>query len=460
MKRKTKAELLQKRAEILDKAQQLHDAHEEFTKAQEEEFDLLMLEVEEIDAQIKRIDRMATYAASGAAAAAPAAPESSETPEPQRSAPGQEGTPAGERSDPVVRASIARMPSDRKDYGLRFAQLVRAMAATKGDRRQAVEWAQRAFGRDHDVTKALEWGSAPGNELVPTDWANEVIELLRNMTVVRRMGPRSMGMPMGNMTLPFQDGSATGAYVGENTAVNATDASFDNFTMSAKKLMAVTSITNELLRYNAYGVDALVRDDLVEVMALTEDSQLLRGTGSATAPTSLLEIATSNSAVYTSAPTAPLAPTIAEVDSETGQLMLHLKEANIVLRSCYWVMAPRVAQYLSQLRDGNGNKAYPTIDSNGTFRGWPIIESNQVPINLGTGTDESEIYFVSGPQLILADTRRMDVLTTDTGSYQVTGSLVSTFANDVTAIRVISEHDFNARHNDAIAVLDTVRWGA
>jgi len=67
---------------------------------------------------------------------------------------------------------------------------------------------------------------------------------------------------------------------------------------------------------------------------------------------------------------------------------------------------------------------------------------------------------VSGSQLILADTRRLQLLTTNTGSFQVSDALVSTFANDLTALRVISEHDFNCRHAECVAVLDTVLWGS
>lgn len=458
---KTLAELLAARAAVIDKMVKINEKHPEFGKAEQEEYDGYKLEVEELDAQIarkKEVDRLK----------ASTAVEVDEDIEQSRGAGGtgdDVDAPSTEREAPsrskqAIRISIETKPKSKKEYGIRFAGLVRAMAATQCQPREAALWAARAFGKDHDITKALEWGTAgAAAELVPTDWADEVIELLSNLTVIRRMNPRSLGMPNGNMTLPRKTGSASASYVGENTPLNASDASFDDFTMTAKKLMAVTSITSELLEYNAYGVDSLVRDDLIDVIAQAEDSQMLRGTGSATAPTSMLEIATGASQVITSAPTAPKVPTIQEIDTETGNLLLVLLNANVPMQDVYWVMAPRTRMYLENLRDGNGNRAYPEV-LEGRFRRYPIIESNQVPINLGVGTNETEIYLVSARQLILADTRRMQVLTTNTGSYQVSGSLVSTFANDLTAIRVISEHDFNVRHAECVAVLDTVLWGA
>lgn len=434
---KTLAELLALRAEIIDKMTALNEGTESFSKEQDEEYGLLELDLEDTDKQISRKEKLI---AAQASTAVPHTPE---------------GTPSAPKAIDPLRLTISA--TMQKEKGIRFAQWVRAMAASQGDMVKAHAWAIQAFGKDYDVSKALEWGSAPGDNLVPVDFYDEVIELLRNMTVIRKLNPRTVGMPHGNMTLPRQNGSASATYIGENTPIDADDASFEQFTMTAKKIMGVTSITNELLRYNAYNVDGLVRDDLLEVIALTEDSQMLRGTGSAIAPTSLLEMATGAGGIY--AAVDEEAPSIQDIDTQIGALILHLQERNVPLGDATFIMAPRTKMFLENKRDGNGNKAYPEI-AIGELRGYPVLVSNQVPSNIGTNTDETEIYFTTGAQLLLADTRRMEMMSTNTGSYQVSGALISTFANDVTAIRLISEHDFNARHLEAIAVLEAVRWGA
>src|SRR3546814_17075123 len=57
--------------------------------------------------------------------------------------------------------------------------------------------------------------------------------------------------------------------------------------MSAKRLTALVPITNQLIRRASMNVQMMIRDDLVEGVAVKEDQQFLRGVGSATAPTGL-----------------------------------------------------------------------------------------------------------------------------------------------------------------------------
>lgn len=349
------------------------------------------------------------------------------------------------------------------EKGIRFGQLARAVAAGKGNPRDAGEWAKQAFGESHPVSLQLQKtlvndpGNTPfGGLLVPEDWASEIIELLRNETVVRRMGPSTVGMPFGNLTLPKQGATATSGYVGENTAIQASDATFAELKMAAKKIAAVTSMSNELLNYNAYGADAIVRDDLVAGQAVAEDAQLLRGTATSTAPTSLLEIAT-NASSTVAMPTGGT-QLYNDVDSGLGQLELILLNSNVSTGGAYVLMAPRTFTFLQNLRDGNGNKVYPEIGQN-MLRGHSVLVSNQIPINLGVGTDESEIYLVQPRHVLIGDTRRMDMMTTQHGNITYNGTdFISTFSNDLTAFRLISEHDMNVRHDTCVAVLTGVTW--
>ena len=354
---------------------------------------------------------------------------------------------------------------DKPELGIRFAQLARALAVGSKAMSSPIEWAKMAYGESHPVTLHLQKDvlntgvDAEGGFVVPEDWGADFIELLRNFTVVRRIGPQSPGMPNGNLTLPGLESGTTAGYIGEAAVISASDAAFREVKLSAKKIASVTAMSNELLQYNAYGADTIIRDDLVESMATAEDLQMLRGTASASAPTSLLEIATGASNVIT----APVGSTLADFDKGMTDLELVLMNNNVSTVGACWIMSPRTYQTMSNARDGNGNKAYPEMtnwssDQTCMLRGKRVLISNQVPVNITIS--DSEIYLVQGRHVLLADTRRMQMMTTQHGSitYDAGTTMISTFSNDLTAFRLISEHDLNVRHLACVAVLDEVKW--
>ena len=141
---------------------------------------------------------------------------------------------------------------------------------------------------------------------------------------------------------------------------------------------------------------------------------------------------------------------------DLGFLERKLMEDNIP-GDCVWIMSPRSYIFLRDMLDGNGNKAFPEMN-NGSLNGYRFYISNKIPNNLGTGTNESEIYMLAPGQFLFGDSMGIELKSTDTGSYQIGGNLVSTFATDSIAIRAISRFDFNARHDEAVYYLDQVKW--
>ena len=73
------------------------------------------------------------------------------------------------------------------------------------------------------------------------------------------------------MTLPRQASPATASYGTENSQIAASQQSLKQIVASFKKLTALVPISNDLMRYADPAIDAMVRDDLVEVIALRED---------------------------------------------------------------------------------------------------------------------------------------------------------------------------------------------
>lgn len=359
------------------------------------------------------------------------------------------GTPT---PTPTVPATV----KEKLEPGVMVGRIACAIAATGGnDQRAMADHAQGIWGDETGqiVANMEQSTNTRGGYLVDTDYSRDFIDLLRPRVVIRSLGARSVPMPDGNLTMRKKTAGTQAGYVGERVPAPTTDMQVGQLTMSAKKLMALVPITNQLIRRAAWGVDQMVRDDLLESAAVKEDQQFLRGVGSATAPTGIRNlIAAANVLTMTAA------PDLVKVTSDLGRLMLAVKNANVPMLSCGWIMSPRVREFLAGLRDGNGNVAYPSIEANGTLKGYKIGETTSVPDNLGAGTNESELYFGDWSQFLIGDTYQIALAASDTAAYDDGGTIRAAFSNDETVVRLIEEHDTQIRYDKAAAVLTGVTW--
>ncbi len=341
--------------------------------------------------------------------------------------------------------------------GVAMAQMVRLMVQAGGNQHQAAEMA-RTGGYRGEVAMALSTVTpGAGGVLVPENFSTSVIESLRPRSVVRRMGAVSMPLNNGNLTMPRILGNTSVSYIGTEEDIAVTDMQFGDLKLSAKKAAAIVPISNDLLAYSGVNprVDQQVANDLTVSMGLSEDLHFIRGAGTGVLPKGLRFWAIAGNVVA-----APVAVTLAAVDLFLGGLMLRLETANVDLEGCGWLMAPRTIRWLQSLRDGNGNKAYPEIDS-GMLKGYRYALSTQIPTNLGGEGNESEIYFVNFADCYIGEDMNLAIAISTEASYKDgEGNTVSAFQRDQTLIRVISKHDFGPRHVESIAIGTGVTWGA
>ena len=120
-------------------------------------------------------------------------------------------------------------------------------------------------------------------------------------------------------------------------------------------------------------------------------------------------------------------------------------------------MAPRTALYLMNLRDGNGNMAFPEM-ANGMLRMKPFKMTTQIPTNLGGGT-ESELYLADFAQVVVGEHMGIEVaMSTEAAYVDGTGTMRAAFSRDETVMRAIVQHDIGMRHLAALAILTGVTW--
>ncbi|EHM01416.1 phage capsid family protein [Acetobacteraceae bacterium AT-5844] len=371
------------------------------------------------------------------------------------------GLPGGPRLPaPGVPAAV----EEKLEPGIAFARITQALVIADMDQRQAASIAEERWGSGFgDIVGNMEQSTAvKGGFLVDTRYASDFIDLLRPAVAVRRMGAREIPLPGGNLTTRKKTQGTSASYIGERQNIPLTDVQVGQMTLSAKKLAAIVPITNELLRRSSRQVDEMVREDLRESVAVTEDQQFLRGTGSATAPAGLLNLAAAANKINATAIPADATPAevIQIVRNDLAALRLRLLTANIPMTRVGFIVSHRTQIFLENLVDGNGNKAFPEI-ADGRIGPYPFAATNSVPDNLGTGTDESEIYFADFAQVVIGDEMRLTIAASDVATYvDSEGEVRSAFQTDETLIRVIEHHDTGVRYDRAIAVLQQVRWGA
>ncbi|MFI8736579.1 phage major capsid protein [Ectopseudomonas toyotomiensis] len=342
--------------------------------------------------------------------------------------------------------------------GMKAGQMVRLLAAAQGNQQVAAQMAKDG-NFPVDVHMALSTVTpGAGGVLVPTNMAAEVIEALRPVAVLRRMGVTSLPLVNGNLTMPRITGNTVVTYIGTETDIPVTGMTFGDTKLSAKKAAALVPVSNDLIRVQGVNprADAIAANDLVTSMGLSQDLHFIRSDGSGDLPKGLRHWAIPQHVVP--AP-ATATPSLQQIDLFLGGLMLRIESANVVMSSCGWLMNPRTLRWLQSLRDGNGNKAYPEIEQ-GLLKGYPVGLTNQIPVNLGDEGDESEIYFVNFADMMIGEDMDIILDFSKEASYQVGGQWVSTFQRDQTLVRAIARHDFGPRHVECIAVGIGLKWGS
>lgn len=353
----------------------------------------------------------------------------------------------------LVDSMRRRDPIEEKTpKGYEAARAIRYIALGKGDVERGIREARRHWGKAEvdscHVAKALQAGDADaaGNLIAP-QWAREMIELLRNMEVFSRIpGVRRPPMPGGSLTFRKQGTAGTASYVGEGDNIPTSQQTVNLLTLTARKLVALTPVSNDLLRQAGPDADAFVRDDLLQVMALKRDVTFLTGTGLSDTPAGL------DTLVASANQDAQAGTTLANIQSDYTSRIRKVEAANIPVSAepanAAWVMSAQVKWALFRQATTTGAHIFRDEIRAGRFYGYPIVTSEQ--------GGNAKVYFVHGPSCLIGETLRLRIEAFDGAAYHDGSSVVSGVSKDETVIRAIDEHDFQLRHDLGASILTSV----
>lgn len=301
--------------------------------------------------------------------------------------------------------------------------------------------------------------AASGGFLTPTLMDANIIELLYPETSFLQGNPRRVNMPNGFWSAPRGATGSTASYTAEAQPFAKTEPTFDKIQLSAKKLGAIVPMTREMIDFTIPGVRAFVEADLREAMSQRLDTAAYFGSGANGEPLGILNHA--GVQTYDSA-SADASPTIEEVDEDFRRPVLFMRKAFIPGRATWrWIMENRTLEYLRDVRTADGEVVYESVQGDApSMRGIPIITSENVPDNLGTGGNETRFMLVAFREVFFGQMGGMEFATSDEASITINSNMVSAFENDLVLLRAIDYHDIGLRRPQAVVSVEKVLYGA
>lgn len=129
----------------------------------------------------------------------------------------------------------------------------------------------------------------PGGNLIGTDhMGGQWVDMLREANPLTGLGMRTMSGLVGNCEIPRLKSSTSVGWFGENSAIPQTDAQMDSITLSPKHVGAWTEYSRNMLLQSSPDIEALLRHDLANVLALEVARTVINGSGLNAEPKGIL----------------------------------------------------------------------------------------------------------------------------------------------------------------------------
>jgi HK97 family phage major capsid protein len=343
---------------------------------------------------------------------------------------------------------------ENKVKGINSTRMLNALSLTKGDKDKALVMFQKEFPDEGEYfEKALAaQSSAGGGFLIREDFDDGIIELLRPASVVRSLNPLMVGLDSGTLNIPKHTAGSSGGWIGENSNITKTEPTFGQVTLQAHKYASLVPVSNDLIRRSNYNTQTIVRDDLVADISTATDLAFIRSDGTAGQPRGLRYLAGNTL-------TANATVSVANVVTDLGKMIQYLLDDNVRMLRPGWMFSPRTWRYLYTVLDGNGNFIFKGELDKGTLFGFPYRMTTNIPSNLGTGSNESEVYLCDFADVVVGEATSIMIDVSDSAAYHDGSNVVASFSLDQSVIRAIVEVDINTRHDVAVGVITGVKWG-
>lgn len=267
--------------------------------------------------------------------------------------------------------------------------------------------------------------------IVPEDFRpEEFVGLLRNSMVVQSLGARVLPNLRGDVTIPRQATTSTAQWLAEGDALTDSGMTFDSIGLKPKHVGAITELSRQLLQQSNPSIEALVRDDFIQVVSLAVDKALIHGDG-VKQPEGLLTAATGTG-------------TLATLSWATVLTVLQgLALKNITPNA--WLTHPKVATILRKTLREAGLPGY--LLDNGQLAGVPVAVTNQLAEKAGSPA-KGRMILGDFSEMIVGTWGSVDILTNQFAE--------GPYSRGAVQVRILTTMDMVPRREDAFTIIDDI----
>jgi len=330
----------------------------------------------------------------------------------------------------IIKAIRAMLSNDWSNAGLeRAASIAFAdKAAAAGLQRQS----ENSFFLPFEVQKrdlTVGTATAGGNMVATTLRPQDFIEMMRNRTLLKELGARTLSGLVGNADITKQTGAATAYWLAnEGTAITESQQTVGLLQLRPKVCGAYTEVSRLLLQQSTPDADQFVMEDLAKVLAVALDVAGIN-TGGGGAPVGIL--GTASIGAFTGASLDYAALLNAQTD---------VAAANALTTSCAYLTTPAVAALLSA-RVKVASTYSPLWDGNileGNVCGFRGRTTVQMPAATAIFGDFSQVIFA------------------EWGAIEIAANPFANFAMGITGIRAFMTADVGVRIAGAFSAADSI----
>lgn len=285
--------------------------------------------------------------------------------------------------------------------GLAIAARLRAAGLSDAE---ATRVAQDVRGMQQQ--RALNVGTlGQGGALVAMEHRPDAfIELLRNKALVMGLGARALPGLVGNVDIPKQSGGATAFWIGEGANTTASAPGFGQVILTPRTISGRVDITRRLMNQSTPAAEALVRDDLLNVLAIEIDRAAINGNGVGGQPIGILNTA---GVAVTALGTNGAVPTWAAIVDQETQVALN----NADIGNLAYLTTIKARGKLKVTDKTTGGYGQFLWTEGNTLNGYSAFATNNVPSNLtkGSGSNLSASIFGNWTDILIGEWGVLDI---------------------------------------------------
>jgi HK97 family phage major capsid protein len=243
--------------------------------------------------------------------------------------------------------------------------------------------------------------AAASSAIVATE-TRDFIDALRAKLVVVQAGARLLTGLKGNLSIPYKSTAGSAAWETETSAADDAGMALSNHTMSPKRCSAYQTLSKQLLIQSSYDVEMMLRDDLIQAVAIAVDDAAIEG-GAANTPTGILSTSGIGSVA---GGTSGLAPSYAHI----VQLEREVAVDNADTGALAFLTNPKVRAKLKTVAVGTDQRMVWGESAN-TLLGYPAWVTTQCPSDLTKyNSNLSAIIFGNFNDLMIGQWGGLDII--------------------------------------------------